>query len=60
MFQINFADRKVESIPSVLQDVIEHLVDQQIMTAKADSCIIDFFNEVIGCGILFCNYVCDI
>ncbi|XP_050261892.1 RNA demethylase ALKBH10B-like [Quercus robur] len=38
-------DRGTESIPSLLQDVIERLVGMQIMTVKPDSCIIDFYNE---------------
>ncbi|GMY18138.1 RNA demethylase ALKBH10B-like [Fagus crenata] len=38
-------DRNIESIPSLLQDVIERLVGMQIMTVKPDSCIIDFYNE---------------
>ncbi|KAL4638017.1 hypothetical protein ACB092_03G120800 [Castanea dentata] len=38
-------DRRSESIPSLLQDVIERLVGMQIMTVKPDSCIIDFYNE---------------
>ncbi|KAF8389679.1 hypothetical protein HHK36_024198 [Tetracentron sinense] len=37
--------RKAEAIPSLLQDVIEHLVHMKVMTEKPDSCIIDFFNE---------------
>lgn len=38
-------DRRIESIPSFLQDVVERLVDLQVMTVKPDSCIIDFYNE---------------
>ncbi|KAI7995712.1 RNA demethylase ALKBH10B [Camellia lanceoleosa] len=38
-------DRKMESIPGLLQDVIERLVGMQVMTVKPDSCIIDIFNE---------------
>ncbi|XP_052206022.1 RNA demethylase ALKBH10B isoform X2 [Diospyros lotus] len=38
-------DRRVESIPGLLQDVIERLVGMQIMPLKPDSCIIDIFNE---------------
>uniref|UniRef100_A0A5B6ZM95 Hydroxyproline-rich glycoprotein family protein n=1 Tax=Davidia involucrata TaxID=16924 RepID=A0A5B6ZM95_DAVIN len=38
-------DRRVESIPGLLQDVIERLVGMQVMTVKPDSCIIDIFNE---------------
>lgn len=46
LYKFNFADRRTESIPSLLQDVIERLVGMQIMTVKPDSCIIDFYNEV--------------
>lgn len=45
---INFAERKIESIPAPLQDVIERLVGMQIVTVKPDSCIIDFYNEVVN------------
>ncbi|XP_058108410.1 RNA demethylase ALKBH10B-like isoform X2 [Magnolia sinica] len=38
-------DRNVEAIPSLLQDVIDCFVRMQAITAKPDSCIIDFFNE---------------
>ncbi|KAL5763016.1 hypothetical protein ACOSP7_019280 [Xanthoceras sorbifolium] len=38
-------DRRIESIPSLLQDVIDRLVGMQIMTTKPDSCIIDVYNE---------------
>ncbi|XVE85565.1 hypothetical protein DITRI_Ditri17bG0100500 [Diplodiscus trichospermus] len=38
-------DRKIEAIPPLLQNAIEHLVDLQVMTAKPDSCIIDVYNE---------------
>ncbi|XP_047330731.1 RNA demethylase ALKBH10B [Impatiens glandulifera] len=38
-------DSRVESIPELLQDVIDRLVDMQITSVKADSCIIDIFNE---------------
>ncbi|XAR63712.1 hypothetical protein NMG60_11023748 [Bertholletia excelsa] len=38
-------DRRTESIPGLLQDVIERLVSMQIISAKSDSCIIDIFNE---------------
>ncbi|KAF5442933.1 hypothetical protein F2P56_035540 [Juglans regia] len=38
-------DRKIESIPSLLQDVIERILALQILTSKPDSCIIDFYNE---------------
>ncbi|XP_037495703.1 RNA demethylase ALKBH10B [Jatropha curcas] len=38
-------DRRVESIPTLLQDVIERFVNMQIMAVKPDSCIIDLYNE---------------
>ncbi|PPD71680.1 hypothetical protein GOBAR_DD31422 [Gossypium barbadense] len=38
-------DRRIEAIPSLLQDTIERLVDLQVITAKPDSCIIDVYNE---------------
>ncbi|XP_022978263.1 uncharacterized protein LOC111478296 isoform X1 [Cucurbita maxima] len=38
-------DRRIESIPSLLQDLIDCLVWEQVMTVKPDSCIIDFYNE---------------
>ncbi|XP_034922091.1 RNA demethylase ALKBH10B isoform X1 [Populus alba] len=38
-------ERRVESIPALLQDVIEHFVAMQVMTMKPDSCIIDIYNE---------------
>ncbi|XP_042479635.1 RNA demethylase ALKBH10B-like, partial [Macadamia integrifolia] len=38
-------DRKVEAIPGLLQDVIDHLVSLQVMNVKPDSCIVDFYNE---------------
>ncbi|EEF34858.1 RNA demethylase ALKBH10B [Ricinus communis] len=38
-------DRKIESIPTLLQEVIERFVSMQIMTMKPDSCIIDIYNE---------------
>ncbi|PIN07115.1 hypothetical protein CDL12_20321 [Handroanthus impetiginosus] len=34
-----------EPIPSSLQDVIEHLVTEQVVSNNPDSCIIDIFNE---------------
>ncbi|XP_041013973.1 RNA demethylase ALKBH10B-like isoform X2 [Juglans microcarpa x Juglans regia] len=40
-----YKDRKIESIPSLLQDVIEWILGLQILTSKPDSCIIDFYNE---------------
>ncbi|XP_068659514.1 RNA demethylase ALKBH10B-like isoform X2 [Aristolochia californica] len=38
-------DRKLETIPNLLQDVIDRLLQLQIVPVKPDSCIIDFFNE---------------
>ncbi|KAE8664625.1 Hydroxyproline-rich glycoprotein family protein, putative isoform 2 [Hibiscus syriacus] len=38
-------DRRMEAIPTLLQDVIERLVDLQVMTAKPNSCIVDVYNE---------------
>ncbi|KAG6764343.1 hypothetical protein POTOM_031809 [Populus tomentosa] len=38
-------ERRLESIPALLQDVIEHFVAMQVMTMKPDSCIIDIYNE---------------
>ncbi|KAG6600812.1 RNA demethylase ALKBH10B, partial [Cucurbita argyrosperma subsp. sororia] len=38
-------DRRIESIPSLLQDLIDRLVGEQMMSVKPDSCIIDFYNE---------------
>ncbi|XP_024994029.1 uncharacterized protein LOC112527556 [Cynara cardunculus var. scolymus] len=40
-----FADRRIEPIPSLFQDVIEGLMAMQVLTVKPDSCIIDIFNE---------------
>ncbi|KAE8719208.1 Hydroxyproline-rich glycoprotein family protein, putative isoform 5 [Hibiscus syriacus] len=37
--------RRVEAIPSLLQDVIERLATLQVITSKPDSCIIDVYNE---------------
>ncbi|MBA0774941.1 hypothetical protein Gotri_010111 [Gossypium trilobum] len=42
---IPLVDRRIEAIPSLLQDTIERLVDLQVITAKPDSCIIDVYNE---------------
>lgn len=44
---MEFADRRTESIPSLLQDVIGHLVGSQVVTVRPDACVIDFYNEVI-------------
>ncbi|XP_008220943.1 PREDICTED: uncharacterized protein LOC103320980 [Prunus mume] len=38
-------DRKIEPIPSLLQDVIDRLVGMHVVTVKPDSCIIDVYNE---------------
>ncbi|KAK1314091.1 hypothetical protein QJS10_CPA06g02312 [Acorus calamus] len=38
-------ERKVEAIPSFLQDIIDRLANSQVMSVKPDSCIIDFYNE---------------
>ncbi|CAN1136183.1 RNA demethylase ALKBH10B [Linum perenne] len=38
-------DRRIESIPPLLQDVVDHLVDKNIVTTMPDCCIIDIFNE---------------
>ncbi|OAY29348.1 RNA demethylase ALKBH10B isoform X2 [Manihot esculenta] len=38
-------DRRIESIPTLLQDVIDQFVSKQIITVKPDSCIIDIYNE---------------
>ncbi|XVF02989.1 hypothetical protein REPUB_Repub04eG0222000 [Reevesia pubescens] len=38
-------DRRIEAIPALLRDAIDRLVDLQVITAKPDSCIIDFYNE---------------
>ncbi|KAJ9135672.1 hypothetical protein P3X46_032825 [Hevea brasiliensis] len=38
-------DRRIESIPTLLQDVIDRIVSMQIITMKPDSCIIDIYNE---------------
>ncbi|XP_017699280.1 RNA demethylase ALKBH10B-like isoform X2 [Phoenix dactylifera] len=38
-------DRKVEAVPSSLQDILDRVVQLQVLTVKPDYCIIDFFNE---------------
>ncbi|KAL1803489.1 hypothetical protein ACET3Z_032136 [Daucus carota] len=40
-----FKDRRIEPIPSMMQDVIERLTALQVITVQPDSCIIDFYNE---------------
>ncbi|TXG57129.1 hypothetical protein EZV62_018442 [Acer yangbiense] len=42
---VKASNRRIESIPALLQDVIDRLVGMQIMTTKPDSCIIDVYNE---------------
>ncbi|KAI4386036.1 hypothetical protein MLD38_004008 [Melastoma candidum] len=37
--------RKIESIPALLQDIIDRLLRMQILTVKPDSCTIDFYYE---------------
>ncbi|WOL00990.1 hypothetical protein Cni_G09703 [Canna indica] len=39
------AERKVEEIPSLLQDLLDRLVQLQILAVKSDFCVIDFFYE---------------
>ncbi|KAL6970067.1 hypothetical protein U1Q18_029773 [Sarracenia purpurea var. burkii] len=41
----SYSDQRMESMPGLLQDVIECLVGMQVMTVKPDTCIIDIFNE---------------
>ncbi|KAL6505899.1 hypothetical protein OROHE_023278 [Orobanche hederae] len=38
-------DIKIEPIPELLQDVIEQLLTEKVVSVKPDSIIIDFFNE---------------
>lgn len=45
-FLIVFADRKIEPIPGLLQDLIDSLMSKQVFPVKPDSCMIDIFNEV--------------
>ncbi|XP_060182677.1 RNA demethylase ALKBH10B isoform X1 [Lycium barbarum] len=40
-----YKDRKIEAIPGLFQDVIDRLSAMQILSAKPDACVIDFFNE---------------
>ncbi|XP_072989912.1 RNA demethylase ALKBH10B-like isoform X2 [Typha latifolia] len=42
---VNYTERKVGAIPRLVQDVLDHLVQRQILPVKPDYCIIDFFNE---------------
>lgn len=41
-----FSDIKTEPIPALLQDVIERLFAEQVVSNKPDVSIIDIFNEV--------------
>lgn len=43
---LEISDRRIEPIPSMMQDVIERLTALQVITVQPDSCIIDFYNEV--------------
>lgn len=36
----------MEPIPSLLQDVLDRLVKNQVLSVEPDFCVIDFFNEV--------------
>ncbi|KAK8579564.1 hypothetical protein V6N12_069885 [Hibiscus sabdariffa] len=45
LFLGRVADRRIEAIPSLLQDAIERLVELQVIIAKPDSCIIDVYSE---------------
>lgn len=47
----------MEAIPSLLQDVIDRLVGMQVLTVKPDTCIIDFFNEVVNIVQFFFNMI---
>ncbi|XP_020104987.1 uncharacterized protein LOC109721673 isoform X2 [Ananas comosus] len=38
-------DRKVEAIPSIMQDVLDRLVRLQVLPVTPDYCIVDFFSE---------------
>ncbi|XP_020216993.1 RNA demethylase ALKBH10B isoform X2 [Cajanus cajan] len=38
-------DKKVETIPSLFQDIIERLASLQVMTVKPDACVVDFYSE---------------
>lgn len=46
MLNAKLSERRVEAIPSLLQDVFDNLVQLQVLPVKPDYCIIDFFNEV--------------
>jgi len=42
-------EKNIESMPSLLQDIIERMTASQVMTVKPDACIVDFYNEVASC-----------
>ncbi|KAJ8476295.1 hypothetical protein OPV22_020022 [Ensete ventricosum] len=42
---VSSGEKKVEAIPSVLQDMLHSLVQLQVLPVKPDFCIIDLFNE---------------
>ena len=44
----------MEAIPTLLQDIIDRFVRLEVMPTKAESCIIDFFNEVTN-GFCHCE-----
>lgn len=52
---MKYVDRKIEPIPSLLQDVIDRLVGMHVMTVKPDSCIIDVYNEVANGSQFLCR-----
>ena len=65
MFQLlNFADKRVEPIPALFQDVIERLVPSQVVNVKPDACIVDFYNEVHSFShfwvLFFMKFLCEI
>ncbi|KAJ0987567.1 hypothetical protein J5N97_005923 [Dioscorea zingiberensis] len=39
------SERKVEAIPSMLQDVLDRILHLHILSSKPDFCVIDFFHE---------------
>ncbi|KAL5070922.1 hypothetical protein RYX36_021809 [Vicia faba] len=41
----SFKDKNVESMPNLFQDIIERMAASQVMTVKADACVVDFYNE---------------
>ncbi|KAM0953105.1 putative alpha-ketoglutarate-dependent dioxygenase AlkB-like superfamily [Dioscorea sansibarensis] len=38
-------ERRVEAIPSLLQDVLDRAIDLHILSDKPDFCVVDFFHE---------------